>query len=106
MHADQAFETLFEYSADPAFVLDPLEDRILAVNAAGCAMLGYSREQLLATPVSHIHPAELAQLSEFVEQVLMDGRGSTIKLTCRTRSGRFLPTEMTLFAIDGGEKVH
>ncbi len=41
---------------DPAFIIDPFGDRILAANRAGCALLGYTREELLATPVSHVHP--------------------------------------------------
>ena len=32
--------------------------------------------------------------------------GSTIALTCRTRSGQYLPTEMTLWAFDGGSRVY
>jgi PAS domain S-box-containing protein len=98
---------LFEDSSDPAFIIDPFADRILAANRAGCELLGYPHEELLTTPVSQIHPAELPQMAEFVERVLEHGRGSTIKLTCRTRSGQFLPTEMTLFAIDwaGGIKI-
>jgi chemotaxis family two-component system sensor kinase Cph1 len=96
----QLFDQLFEESPDPAYVIDPFEDRILAANRAGCAMLGFTREELLATPVSHIHPAELPQLGEFLERVLRDGKGSTIKLACRAKSGRFLPTEMTLLAFE------
>jgi PAS domain S-box-containing protein len=103
----QLFDQLFEESCDPAYIIDPFEDRILAANRAGCAMLGFKREELLATPVSHIHPAELPQLGEFLERVLRDGKGSTIKLACRTKSGRFLPTEMTLlaFEIDGSVRL-
>ena len=98
-----AFDQLFEHASDPAFVLDPLDDRFLAANPAGCAVLGYTLEELLVTPVSRIHPGELAQLQDFVGSVLRDGRGSTIKLTCRTSVGEFLPTEMSLwvFANDG-----
>jgi PAS domain S-box-containing protein len=69
-------------------------------------MLGYTREELLATPVSHIHPAELPQLREFLERVLSDGQGSTIALTCRTKVGTFLPTEMSLHAVDSGERTY
>lgn len=105
MGTDHAFEQLFERSPDPAFVLDPLEDRILAANHAGCRMLGYTRDELLATPVSHIHPADMPQLRDFLERVLADGQGSTIKLTCRTKSGSFLPTEITLLAFDIGGRV-
>jgi PAS domain S-box-containing protein len=96
------FFELFEHSRDPAFVLDPFADRILAANDSGCAMLGYTHEELLKLPVSHVHPAELSQLRDFLARVGRDGRGSTIKLTCRTKSGRFLPTEISLHALDCG----
>jgi PAS domain S-box-containing protein len=102
---DRAFGELFEGSSEPAFILDPEHDRILAANDAACAMLGYAREELLETPISVIHPAELPQLLELVDQVFRDGRGSTIKLTCRTKCGDFLPSEMNLLAFDGGDGV-
>jgi len=93
-----SFTQLFERSPEPAFVIDPRDDRIVAANRAGCSLLGYTRDELLATPVSRIHPADLPQLREFVEQVVRDGRASTITLTCRTKLGTFLPTEMSLHA--------
>jgi two-component system, chemotaxis family, sensor kinase Cph1 len=98
MQRDQRFWQLFEESRDPAFILDPIAERILAANRAGCALLGYTRQELLATPVARIHPADLPQLREFVSRVLEHGQGSTIKLTCRTKSGTFLPVEMALFS--------
>ena len=103
---DSRFEQLLEQTSDAAFVLDPLEDRFLAANTAGCAMLGYTLEELFDTPISRIHPGELPQLQDFVSWVLRDGHGSTITLTCRTRSGRYLPTEMTLWAFGDGPRVH
>jgi chemotaxis family two-component system sensor kinase Cph1 len=106
VRADLSLAQIFEDSGDPAFVIDPLGDRIVAANPAGCAMLGYTREELLATPVSSIHPAELPQLQEFLERVLEDGRGSTIGLTCRTKSGRYLPTEMALSALESSGSVY
>ena len=98
MHRDHRFGQLFEESSDPAFIVDPAGDQILAANHAGCALLGYTRQELLATPVSRIHPADLPQLREFVNGVLEHGQDSTIKLTCRTKTGTFLPTEMSLYA--------
>jgi PAS domain S-box-containing protein len=100
-----SFDELFENSSDPAFILDPVEDRILAVNQAGCAMLGYTHDELLATAVSQIHPAELPQLSAFLDSVLETGEGSTITLTCRTKSGDFLPADMALHAFETGGRV-
>jgi chemotaxis family two-component system sensor kinase Cph1 len=93
-----SFAQLFERSPEPAYLIDPLDDRIVAANRAGCSLLGYTRDELLATPVSRIHPADLPQLRDFLEQVLRDGRASTITLTCRTKLGTFLPTEMSLHA--------
>jgi len=107
MHAerDRLFERLFEGSSDSAYLMDPIAGRILDANRAGCAMLEYTREELLATPVSEIHPAERAQLRDFVQRVLRERRGSTIKLTCRTKTGVYLPTEITLHAFESGGRL-
>jgi chemotaxis family two-component system sensor kinase Cph1 len=92
--------TVFELSPEPAYLMDPEHSCILAANDAGCDLLGYTREELLRTPISSIHPSELAELSELLERVLRNGRASTIKLTCRTKQGTFLPTEISLHALE------
>ena len=97
--------TVFEHASEPAFVMDPERGRILAANDAGCALLGYTREELLATPISCIHPSELPELTELLERVLHDGRASTITLTCRTKAGTFLPTEISLHAVELGGRT-
>jgi two-component system, chemotaxis family, sensor kinase Cph1 len=99
--------TVFERAREPAYVMDPDESRILAANDAGCEMLGYTREELLATPMSRIHPSELAELTELLGRVLQNGRASTIKLTCRTKTGTFLPTEISLHKLnlDGETRI-
>src|ERR687896_181429 len=102
MRVAPELERLLERADDPAFLLDPANDRIRSANRAACLMLGFTRDQLLATPISHLHPAEMPQLLDFVERVLRNGHGSTIALTCRTKCGDFLPTEMALFALEGG----
>jgi len=95
-----SFQQLFERSPEPAYVIDPHGDRILAANRAGCSLLGYTHDELLATPVSEIHPADLPQLRDFLDQVMRHGRASTITLTCRTKVGTFLPTEISLHAFE------
>ncbi len=102
---DHPFEELFERASDPAFVLDPRGDRFLAANPAGCAMLGYTRAELLETPISRIHPSELPELSELLERVVRHGRASTITLTCRTKNGTFLPTEISVHALEIGGRT-
>src|SRR6266576_4715506 len=99
-------DRLFEESSDPVFILDPSADRIIDANPAGCRMLEYTREELLATPISCIHPAELPQLDAFFETARADGANWTIAMTCRTKSGKFLPTEIALFLLDSGTHVY
>ena len=103
---DRLFERVFEESNDSAYLMDPIGGRILDANPAGCNMLEYTREELLATPVSDIHPAEHAQMREFVDRVLRERRGSTIKLTCRTKTGVYLPTEMTFHAFESSGHLY
>lgn len=100
-------DSIFGHTDEAAYVMDPEHSRILAANDAGCALLGYTREELLATPISSIHPAEAADLVELLERVLRDRRASTIKLTCRTKQGTFLPTEISLhaFELDGKTRI-
>ena len=66
----------------------------------------FTHEELLRTRVSQIHPAELAEMRELLDQVLRDGQGSTIKLTCRTKLGTFLPTEMSLHAFSSEGRLY
>jgi chemotaxis family two-component system sensor kinase Cph1 len=96
------FQRMFEESSDPAFLMDPVNDRIVEANPAGCALLGYTREELLRTTVSDIHPAEMPELRAFLRRALTDGRASTTRFTCRTKAGTFLPTEISLYVVDAG----
>ena len=96
------FAQLFEDSSDAAFLMDPVDDRIVEANRAGCALLGYTREELLECTVSDIHPAEMPELRDFLGRALRDGRASTVKLTCRMKSGHFLPTEISIHGVESG----
>jgi PAS domain S-box-containing protein len=96
---------IIERTGEPALILDPAEDRFLAANAAACALLGYTREQQRATPVSSIHRGELAQLQAFVARVVQHGYGTTNTLTCRAVSGECRPLAMSLSAFEHDGRV-
>jgi PAS domain S-box-containing protein len=100
--AGHLLERVFEEASDAIFVADPCENRLLAANPACAALLGYTVEELLALPISEIHPADFPQVHDFLERVLREGQGSTVKLACRAKSGVFLPTEITLFTFESG----
>jgi hypothetical protein len=96
----EAAERIIERTNEPAFIVDPTEDRFVAANDAACTMLGYTREQLLATPVSAVHRGELVQLQNVVAEVLRRGHAMTDALTWRASTGECVPVEMALSALE------
>jgi PAS domain S-box-containing protein len=97
---EERFHKIFNHSNDAIFVIDPVQDEILDVNPRACAMLGFSREELLSMTISNIHPNEMPQLQAFAARVFEKGEGWTNELTCMTKSGHFLPSEISASAID------
>ncbi len=69
-------------------------------------MLGYSRADLLATPISAIHPHEMPALIAFAESVLREGHGTTNELSCLTKQGDTLPSEMSASTVEIGGQAH
>jgi PAS domain S-box-containing protein len=101
--SEHRFRKIFEHANDAVFIVDPRHDRILDVNPSSCRMLGYSREELLALPVTAIHCHELPLLSRFTEAVHNQGAAWTDELTCLTKAGSPLAVEISasVFELDG-----
>jgi DNA-binding SARP family transcriptional activator len=89
----------FDTVDHPIYVIDPAHDRIVEANRA-CEWLGYSHDELLATPVSAIHPAEFTQLVDWVTQVRGDQLGWSGLFNCRAKDGTYTPTDMMALAPD------
>ena len=101
------FRTIFEHSNDAIVVLDPETESIREVNDQACEMLGYSREGLLSVSAAEIHPDELSSFRSFISAVRETDRKWTDELTCRTKQGAQLETEISasLVEFDGEEYV-
>ena len=99
-------ENLLDKFEDAVFILDPSNDKIIRVNDKSVSLLGYSKEKLLTFPVSVIHPDEMDKLREFADQARDKHKAWTDKLTCRTKSGEDIPTEMIASLIDIGDSTH
>jgi PAS domain S-box-containing protein len=97
---DQRFRKIFKHSNDGIFLVDPMEDEILDVNDKACRMLGYSREELRAAPMSMVHPHEMDRMRDFAQRVYDTGEGWTDKLTCTTKSGKALSAEISASIIE------
>ncbi|WP_049923496.1 MEDS domain-containing protein [Halopiger djelfimassiliensis] len=94
------FEKIFDHSQDAIFINDPRADEILEVNPAGCEMLGYTREELLALGPSHCHPHEMDRFQSFVDTVFADGGGWTDELACLPKTGDPIPAEISASPIE------
>ena len=94
--SEQRRHKIFQYSNDAIFLIDPQADRILEANPKASELLGYSPEELLTTvAVSAIHPHELSAFQAFGLTVLQEGHGWTNELSCMTKSGVTVPTEIS-----------
>jgi len=99
-------ENLLDKFEDAVFIIDPSNDKIIRVNDKAASLLGYSKEELLTFPVSVIHPDEMDKLREFADQARDKHKAWTDKLTCRTKSGENIPTEMIASLIEIGDSTH
>ena len=93
--SEERFRKIFEYSNDAIFVIDLERDRIADANPKACRMLGYLREELLSMSMNSIHPNEIPQLRAFSQSVLKHGYGWTNELSCMTKSGSTVPSEIS-----------
>jgi PAS domain S-box-containing protein len=92
----ERFRKVFEQSNDAIMVVDMDEEAFLEVNPAACEMLGYDREELLDLHPRAIHPDDIDRVREsFVSEVLEEGSGWTDDLTCLTKDGESVPTEIS-----------
>ena len=96
----EQFERIFEGSHDAIYINDPNADEILAVNEAGCEMLGFSREEILARGPSDFHPDEMDRFEAFVDEVYENGSGWTDELTCLHSDNTRIPAEISASTIE------
>ena len=90
----------FDAIEHPIYLLDPVHNRIVEANRAGCDLVGYDHDELVGTQISATHPAELAQLVDWVTQVRTEEVGWSALFNCRTKTGNHIPVKMMALAPD------
>jgi PAS domain S-box-containing protein len=99
--ADERYRKVFEHSNDAVMLVDIETEAFVDVNPAACEMLGYSRRELLSMAPDDIHPDDIDRVrEEFISQVTEQGSGFTDDLTCLTKDGREIPTQISGAALD------
>jgi PAS domain S-box-containing protein len=103
--SEDKFHRIFNHSNDAIFIIDLEKDKILDANTAAGKMLGYSRTELFSMGVSDIHPKEMKAFKEFASKILIEKKGWTDELSCFTKSGNSIPSEISASTIEMEGKV-
>jgi PAS domain S-box-containing protein len=100
-----AFRSVFEEHSEALFVVDPEHDEILDANPPACATLGYSREELLATPLSVVHPEEMPRFVAFMGSATPGGTTwDGDHFTCTRRDGTTFPAQFAPTRVHYGQR--
>ena len=104
--SEQRFRTLFDKANDAIF-LENERDEIVEVNERACAMLGYSRQELLTMKVSDLQAPEMREQAVGVIRGELERHGDApFETVDLHRSGRRILVEVTNTPIfDQGHKL-
>ncbi len=92
---------LVEQASDGIFLADD-RGRLTDVNAAGCHLLGYSREELLGTTLEERMPPEDQERQRRAREQLLGGGVQIAEFRLRRRDGVELPVEVSAKFLPGG----
>jgi PAS domain S-box-containing protein len=93
---EERYRKVFEHNNDAVMIVDFETESFVDVNPKACELLGYSREELLSMDPEDIHPEDIDRVrDEFISQVKTEGAGFTDDLTCLTKDGEEVPTEIS-----------
>ena len=104
--SEEKFRKIFNYSNDAIFVIDPSNDRIIDFNPKASEMLGYAADELCRIGISQIHPDEMPKLMKFSQAVMQTGFGWTDELSCVTKNGSSVPSEISASVIEIDGRNH
>ena len=108
--SDAGYRETFEAMPDGVLLHDPADGTIIDANEQFCAMLGYSREELLALDFEAIHsdirPYTIERAKQYVQQAATEGP-LTFEWLDETKDGDHVPVEVHLrqTAIDGSDCI-
>lgn len=100
--SESNFRRLFDQASDGILISDA-DCRLTDVNAAGCQILGHTREELVGKTVRDFIPMEdIPRLTEQTEQLLAHGRADVREWKAIRKDGTSVPIEVSSkFLLDG-----
>ena len=97
--SEERFRVIFE-NANDAFHIDNPDDKILEVNSRMCALMGYSRVELLQMHVADLQAPERRQPGNVIKNQLARHGSAIFEGLYLHRDGRRIPVEISLGQID------
>lgn len=95
------YRSIMDQAADGIFISDQ-QGRYLDVNRAGCALVGYTREEVLALSIRDLLPANAAPV-KFSE--LKAGKTIINERELKARNGRLIPVEINAKMMEDGRLI-
>lgn len=77
------------------YFIDLASEKLVLANQRACDVLEYSPDEITQITLKDIHPYEMPAVIEFTEKVRARKGAITNELNCRTKSGKFLPAEVS-----------
>jgi two-component system, sensor histidine kinase and response regulator len=87
-------------AADAVFWIRPTDGGLEYVNESACKVLGYTKEELLATPVSDVAPDFTCATLQAQTQVLREKGAETRESKLRAKDGHTFDAEITVYVAD------
>lgn len=99
---DTHYRTLFESTTEGIFVSDS-QGHYLDVNPAGCAMLGYTRDELLRLQLSDLVSAEELEVAPLQTSTIVVGQRTVRQRSLKRKDGTLLPVEISANRLPNGD---
>ena len=105
--SEMLYRSLFDQSGDAILILQGEGSdigKILSANNAACAMLGYSKEELLRLYVTDLDTPEQAAKAPKRMKNILEGETLRLEITHKKKDGTTLPVEVSASRMDMGNK--
>ncbi len=100
--SEYRYRTLAEQATDAIFITDR-HHRLVDVNPAGCALLGYTRDELLALTIDDLVPQLATPEGRAQLNVLRADAGVLVEFLLPRKDGSRVPVELTARMLSDGQ---
>jgi PAS domain S-box-containing protein len=99
--SEERYRTLIEQASDGIFITDP-QRNLLDVNSSGCALLGYSRAELLSMNLRNLSARAAAPRAEVIFDDLASGQVVIFEYELIHKDGSRVPVEISAKMLTDG----